>query len=143
MQLTCGRSAIARYSSLAYTTAKQRGEWSLAPLRSHCSSSVSLCLSLYSQSFVVGGGAGVPTIAVMEAQLTWHHDRLPGKKRGGHLLCVTAVNNMAAASLDRRMALLLLPHLLSTRSARRVGRQDMYERAIFESRRAVYAVLCL
>ena len=64
-----------------------------------------------------------------------------GKKRGAHLLRVTAVNNMAAASLDRRVALLLLPHLLSTRSARRVSRQDIYERAIFESRRAVYAIL--
>ena len=43
---------------------------------------LSLSLSLYFQFFVVGGGAGALTIAVMEAQLTWRHDRLPGKKLG-------------------------------------------------------------
>ena len=48
---------------------------------------LSLPLSLYSQSFVVGGGAGALTIAVKKAQLTWRHGRLPGKN-AEHTCCV-------------------------------------------------------
>ena len=133
MQLTCGRPVIARYSSLslAYTTAKQRGN-GVSRL-----SALTVALPSLSASLSL---LPIPIpIAVMEAQLTWRHDRLAGKN-AEHTCCVSR-RFTTPASLDQRVALLLLPHLLSTRSARRVGRQDIYERAIFESRRAVYAIL--